>query len=120
MEREGCDCNVCSKNLLAAIERLEKRDEANTRILHELLAKVSQLNDLVASYVTKTKESITEIKAATAAPTTTAPTTAATAKTATTATPTTAKTVATNKTKPALDHRDAVRKNFDQANAKLK
>ena len=58
MEREGCDCNVCSKSLLAAIERLEKRDQANTRIQQELLAKVSQLNDLVVRYVFEKKRDL--------------------------------------------------------------
>lgn len=112
--------------MLATIDRLEKRDEANTRfglesdlclmililkklcknrILHELLAKVSQLNDLVVSYVTTTKDSLTEIKKATT-------TLAAPIKPINQQLSTAKKTV-----KP--DHRDEARKALDQA-AKLK
>jgi len=77
-----------------------------------LLAKVSQLNDLVVSYVTTTKDSLTEIKKATT--TLTAPNTAPTK-------PTNQLTSSASTTKRTAkpDHRDEARKVLDQA-AKLK
>ena len=73
---------------------------------------MSQLNDLVVSYVTTTKDSLTEIKKATT--TLTAPNTAPSAPLAK---PTNQLSTTKRTVKP--DHRDEARKVLDQA-AKLK
>lgn len=54
-ERQVCDCKSCqtSVEFVAMMERLERRDAENARLINELYAKMTQFIDGVATEVTK-------------------------------------------------------------------
>lgn len=65
-ERVDCDCKECVKaeQIQDLLMRLDKRDEANNRIISELYAKIAQLTDVVMSEHAAMRQQIAKITSA--------------------------------------------------------
>ena len=70
----ACNCKDChaADTVAEALQRLEARDEANTRIIGELNAKLAQLTDVVMTRL-QNKTAVAATTAKASAPKATAP-----------------------------------------------